>query len=164
MHPDVSKIEALKGMLQNPVFLTAIASFVISQFVKGVVVLVKNFSREKRRSVITAFIWNTGGIPSSHSALVSTIAASSAIYEGFGSVIFVVTLFYAFIIMRDALGVRRSTGLQAKALNELGKTMEEKLNIPWKPVKEVEGHSPLEVVTGALFGVCVSLIFAYFDS
>jgi len=162
--PDVSRIESLKEMFHNPIFITALISFVGSQIIKGLIVFIKDSSTNDKWSVLTAIVWKTGGFPSSHSALVSTLAASSAIFVGFNSTIFIVTLFYAFIIMRDALGVRRSTGLQAKSLNELGKKLEEKLDFKWKPVAEVKGHTPIEVITGAVFGICVSLVYAHFYS
>jgi acid phosphatase family membrane protein YuiD len=63
--------------------------------------------------------------------------------------------------MRDAMGVRRSSGLQARSLNTFGKTIAEKLDIEFKPVKEIHGHKPLEVAVGALLGVFIAAAYAF---
>jgi acid phosphatase family membrane protein YuiD len=63
--------------------------------------------------------------------------------------------------MRDAMGVRRSSGLQARNLNILGRNMEDRLKIEYHPVKEIHGHAPLEVVIGALLGIFIAAAYAY---
>jgi len=155
---ELTKPEYFKALFSNPVFRIALISFLASQFVKGVIVLIKENHKFK---AFTAFAWNTGGIPSSHSALVSSIAGATAIYEGFNSTLFVITLFYAFITLRDALGVRRSAGLQAKSLNELWRKFAEKEGIELKSVKEIEGHNPFEVLCGIVLGVFVAFFYYY---
>jgi acid phosphatase family membrane protein YuiD len=100
-------------------------------------------------------------MPSSHSALVSAMAASVAFLEGLDSNLFVVTLMVALVIIRDALGVRRSSGIQARVLNWLGRQSAEKLKIEFHPVKEILGHSPLEVVVGALLGIIIAAAFHF---
>jgi acid phosphatase family membrane protein YuiD len=74
---------------------------------------------------------------------------------------FVVTLFFALIIMRDAMGVRRSSGLQARALNSLGRQLAEKEGIEYHPVKEVHGHTPMEVIVGALLGLFIAAAYEF---
>ncbi|GHV87657.1 hypothetical protein AGMMS50267_00170 [Spirochaetia bacterium] len=106
-------------------------------------------------------VWRTGGMPSSHSALVSSMSTSAAINEGIGSNLFIVTLFFALIIMRDAVGVRRSSGLQARALNSLGRQLSEDSSVEYHPVKEVHGHTPMEVVLGALLGIFIAAAYAF---
>ncbi len=100
-------------------------------------------------------------MPSSHSALVASLTASIGLAEGIDSNLFIVTMFIAFIIMRDSLGVRRSSGVQGKVLNTLGRSVSEKLRIDFHPVKEVQGHEPLEVVIGSLLGMLISAAFFY---
>jgi acid phosphatase family membrane protein YuiD len=63
--------------------------------------------------------------------------------------------------MRDAMGVRRSSGIQARSLNFLGKNIEERMGIEYHTVKEVQGHTPLEVVIGALLGIFIAAAYAY---
>jgi acid phosphatase family membrane protein YuiD len=100
-------------------------------------------------------------MPSSHAALVSSLTTSIAVKEGIHSNLFAVCLFMALIIMRDAMGVRRSSGIQAKSLNSLGKSMEERMGVEYHAVKEVQGHTPLEVVVGALLGLFIAAAYAF---
>lgn len=101
--------------------------------------------------------WRTGGMPSSHSALVASLATSVGIVEGIGSTIFIVTLALALIVIRDSLGVRRSSGLQARSLNQLGKEISDRLDLPYLPVKEIQGHAPLEVLVGTFLGIFIAV-------
>lgn len=100
-------------------------------------------------------------MPSSHAALVTAMALAVALRDGFGSDLFVVSFFLAMIVIRDAMGVRRSSGLQAKALNVLGKLSAEKMKIEYLPVKEVYGHTPLEVAVGSLLGIFIACAYFY---
>ncbi|MDL2229896.1 divergent PAP2 family protein, partial [Treponema sp. OttesenSCG-928-L16] len=103
----------------------------------------------------------TGGMPSSHSSLVSSLAVSVGIREGIDSDLFIVTLFFAFIIIRDSLGVRRAAGLQGRALNILGRNAAERMGIEYHPVKEIHGHAPLEVVVGIMLGIFIAAAYAF---
>jgi acid phosphatase family membrane protein YuiD len=150
----------IKDLFGNPIFLASIVSFVASQIMKAAIVLSSSKGKKKKETVM-ALVWSTGGMPSSHSALVTSMAAAAGFSEGVGSSIFVVSLFFALVIMRDALGVRRAAGLQAKALNTLGRDMAEQLKIDWQPVKEIQGHTPLEVVVGGLFGIFIASVMYF---
>ena len=103
-------------------------------------------------------IMGAGGMPSSHSAVVAGIATLIGKYEGVNSPIFALAFIVAFIVMYDACGVRRAAGKQAELLNKLietpgltGVQVSEKL-------VEVLGHTPVQVIVGALIGVGVGLI------
>ena len=103
-------------------------------------------------------IMGAGGMPSSHSAVVAGLATLVGKYEGVGSSIFAVAFIPAFIVMYDACGVRRAAGKQAALLNKLVETpgltgvqVSEKL-------VEVLGHTPIQVIVGALIGVIAGLI------
>lgn len=103
-------------------------------------------------------IMGAGGMPSSHSAVVAGIATLIGKYEGVDSPIFALAFIVAFVVMYDACGVRRAAGKQAKLLNKLietpgltGVQVSEKL-------VEVLGHTPVQVIVGALIGVGVGLI------
>ena len=111
--------------------------------------------------MLEVLIWRTGGMPSSHSAMVAALAASIAFNEGLASNLFVITLMFALVIIRDALGVRRSSGVQARVLNWLGRQASEKLKIEYHPVKEVNGHSPLEVAVGVFLGIIIAAAFSF---
>jgi acid phosphatase family membrane protein YuiD len=88
------------------------------------------------------------------------MAASVGFSEGIHSNLFVVSFFFALIVMRDAMGVRRSSGIQARTLNILGKQAADRLDVDFHPVKEVHGHAPLEVVLGSLLGIFIAAAYA----
>jgi len=105
------------------------------------------------------FFWKTGGMPSSHSAAVTSLTTSVGLIEGFNSTLFIITLVFALIVIRDALGVRRAAGSQAKALNTMGKQLQSKLKIPFKMVKEISGHTVPEVSIGIILGFFIAVAF-----
>lgn len=100
--------------------------------------------------------WGAGGMPSSHSAIVTCLATMVGKSEGLTSVSFAISVFFAFIVMYDAAGVRRAVGKQAKVLNDIlmdsNKTAPEKL-------QEMTGHTPIQVLAGAAIGFLVGMIF-----
>jgi acid phosphatase family membrane protein YuiD len=153
-------MESLKTFLENPIFLSSISSWLFAQVIKAAVALLRSH-RSTIREILATVAWRTGGMPSSHAALVSAMAASAAIYEGPGSNLFVISLLFAVIVMRDAMGVRRSSGIQARTLNILGRQLADKALADYHPVKEVHGHAPLEVVVGALLGIFIAAAYAY---
>lgn len=145
-------------LFSNPIFLSAVFSLLTAQFIKSIV----NIFRAKARSfreVIVTFFWKTGGMPSSHSSLAVSITTAIGIVDGVNTSIFILSLFFALVVIRDALGVRRATGHQARALNMLGKELSQRSGIAYKPVKEVLGHNPSEVVVGSLLGFFIALAF-----
>lgn len=155
---DILSEKSLVGFLTNPVFLSALCSLFVTQLVKAIISLFKTKAKNFREVVVTLF-WKTGGMPSSHSALATAIATSIGIIDGINSSLFVLALFFALVVIRDAMGVRRASGLQAKTLNQLGKELHAKYKIPFHPVREVHGHTPAEVAVGILFGVFIGLAF-----
>jgi acid phosphatase family membrane protein YuiD len=151
---------SLKAFFENPIFLASVSSWFMAQLIKAVIILL-NSRKRTPREVLETIAWRTGGMPSSHAALVSSMATSVAFREGVGSNLFAVSFWVALIVMRDSMGVRRSTGLQARTLNLLGRSTADKLDIDYHPVKEVHGHAPLEVAVGALLGVFMAAAYAY---
>ena len=104
-------------------------------------------------------IIGAGGMPSSHSAIVITLATLIGKNLGVDSPIFAVTLIFAFIVMYDACGVRRAAGKQAKVLNEIVNTRGlSNLQVQEK-LQEALGHTPIQVFVGALIGLIAGLIF-----
>ena len=102
----------------------------------------------------------SGGMPSSHSSTVCALATATAIQYGSESFAFAIAVIMAIIVMHDAMGVRRETGIQARVLNEmmaLFKEMGTKMSAEDK-LKEFVGHTPLQVWMGALLGIIVGLI------
>ena len=102
-------------------------------------------------------------MPSSHAALVFSLVACLGVNNGPTSDIFLFSLVVAVITARDALGVRRSSGLQAKTLNTLGiKFAEENPSFKFKPIKEIQGHTPSQVIAGSILGTAIGLCFSSF--
>lgn len=99
-------------------------------------------------------------MPSSHSALVSSVTTAIAFKNGIASDLFVFSCCFTLIVVRDAMGVRRSSGQQAKALNDLGTKISERTKIQFKPVKEIQGHKPVEVFAGLLLGFFIGVAFS----
>ena len=104
-------------------------------------------------------ILGAGGMPSSHSAVVTSLATMIGKTQGITSPIFALSVIFAFIVMYDAAGVRRAAGKQAKLLNKLIETPGlSNIQVQEKLV-EVLGHTPTQVFVGALIGIVVGLIF-----
>lgn len=104
-------------------------------------------------------ILGAGGMPSSHSAVVTSLATMIGKSQGINSPIFALSVIFAFIVMYDAAGVRRAAGKQAKLLNKLIETPGlSNIQVQEKLV-EVLGHTPTQVFVGALIGIVVGLIF-----
>jgi len=152
--------EPVRIFFENPILLSGFTSWFLAQLIKAIIVLLRGKKR-KGSEILATVAWSTGGMPSSHASLVSSMAASVAFLEGINSNLFIVVSFFALIFMRDAMGVRRSSGLQAKNLNTLSRFLAEKFGEEYHPVKEVHGHTPLEVLVGALLGVFIAAAYTY---
>lgn len=149
----------LHEFLTNPVFLSGIFSWFVAQFIKAFIKLISG----KVRSFAELFelmFWRTGGMPSSHSALVCSLFTSIGFKNGFGSDIFCLSFAFAAVVIRDALGVRRASGIQAKSINRMGEQLSDKKIIHFNPVKEINGHEPLEVVMGCFLGIFIGTAFS----
>ncbi|WP_018112238.1 divergent PAP2 family protein [Thermus igniterrae] len=144
-------------LLANQVFWTALLANLLAQTLKLFIyyVLEGRFQWER--------FLETGGMPSSHSATVSALAIGVGLQEGFGSTLFAVAAVFALIVMYDATGIRRAAGLHAQLLNQLVQELQkvlEKGPAP-EPLKELLGHTYLEVLVGALLGAAVALLSFY---
>lgn len=154
----IVKTKLLKLCL-NPVFLACVFSWFSAQFIKTIINL--GFRRIHTISeLLEMLIWKTGGFPSSHTALVTSLCTSVAFRNGLDSDIFMLSACLMMITIRDALGVRRANGIHARKINEMGRELNEKQIIEYKPIKEVLGHNPMEVVVGALLGFFIGLAFS----
>lgn len=146
-------------LITNPIFLSAVFSWIISQLVKTIITLITHPIRSVKE-LVELLLWKTGGMPSSHSALVASISTSIGFRNGITSDLFIFSCCFALVVIRDAVGVRRSSGLQAKALNELGQRVSTKIKYQFKPVKEIQGHRPMEVLVGILLGFFIGVAFS----
>ena len=152
--------EQFRLFLINPIFLSCVFSWLGAQFLKTAINLI--YGRiHSVSNLLENMIWRTGGMPSSHSALVSSLCTTIAFRNGLNSDIFVFSLCFFLVTIRDAFGVRHSSGIQAKKFNEIGAELENnKVISEYKKIKEVNGHTPMEVLCGCFLGFFIGLAFS----
>ncbi len=150
-------MDYIKGIFTNYVFICAVIGWFLAQAIKCVRYVVKN------KKFDFAVLMSSGGMPSSHSSTVCAVVAATAKLCGTGSPEFALAFILAFIVMYDAAGVRRAAGEQAKVLNriadELSKGDTHYLD---KDLKEFIGHTPFQVIMGALLGILISVVIPVF--
>jgi len=140
----------------SPILLSAVIAWAIAQFLK---ILIAIFQQKKFDFKL---MWASGGMPSSHSATVCAMTACCAYLEGFSSNAFAIACVFAFVVMYDAMGVRRAVGEQAKALNQIILDIANSKPFAFENgLKVVMGHTPLQVLFGALLGILVGCLFPW---
>ena len=153
--------DQVKKFLSNPVLLACISRWFCAQFIKTVISIL--YGRiHSLYELVENLIWKTGGLPSSHSALVASLSTTVGFRNGISSDIFILSLCFFMVTIRDAVGVRRSNGIQAQKINEIGRLLNKKDIIDYKPIREVNGHTPMEVTIGCLLGFFIGLAFSLF--
>ncbi|PIQ26006.1 divergent PAP2 family protein [bacterium (Candidatus Blackallbacteria) CG17_big_fil_post_rev_8_21_14_2_50_48_46] len=128
-------------------------AMLFAQFLKLFTSLLQN-----RKLNLMRFV-ESGGMPSSHTAFVVCLSCSIGIVDGWQSSTFAIAVTFALIVMYDATGVRRAAGLQARVLNQIIDELEKGHMIQDKRLKELLGHTPKEVLAGAVLGLLVAFVF-----
>lgn len=128
-----------------------IITWFVVQSLKVIIELIKNKKLNVRR------MWGSGGMPSSHSALMTSFATIIGITEGVESPLFAFSVIMTSIVMYDAAGVRRAAGKQARVLNQIIESEGKDINIQEKLI-ELLGHTPVEVFAGAIIGIMIAII------
>ena len=134
------------------IILSAISANSLAQVYKFVVhyIVHKQFNFKR--------LFQTGGMPSSHSAFMMAMATSTGLITGFNSVEFAIALTVSIVVMYDAAGLRRAVGRQASVLNQIvAEIFSEHPDLSSQKFKELLGHTPVEVFIGALLGVTVAI-------
>lgn len=134
----------------NPPLALALLAMMTAQGFKFLRTLVR-----RNRPDFTRLI-GTGGMPSAHSASVTALAVAVGLSEGWGSSVFGLAAFFALITMYDATGIRRAAGRQARILNQLAEGLREHHKLDLERLAELLGHTPLEVLVGALYGAVLA--------
>jgi uncharacterized protein len=143
----VSSLSPLAQALQNDVLAISLLAGFTAQGLKLVFTFFQTGKLDLRVLV------QAGGMPSSHSALVTALATGVGIKRGFDSVEFAIASIMAFIVMYDAAGVRQAAGKQARILNKMIEDLfTEKPQYAEKRLKELLGHTPVQVIAGAVLG------------
>ena len=137
------------AFLDNSVLFWSLLSCLLAQFFK---ILFNFFATGKIKFGI---MFETGGMPSSHSALITGAASGIGFQLGFDSPLFALAIAVSLIVMYDASGVRKSAGLQAKEINKLSKKLDPKSEVD---LKETLGHTKSEVIVGSLLGPLITLL------
>ncbi len=144
-------MDYLNELIHNYVLMASGISWISAQIVKTIIDLLINKELNFERLV------GSGGMPSCHSATVCALAVASALEYGLGSGVFAVAAIFAIVVMYDARGVRRETGTQAVIINQImdyfNSEHPEKIEFNTENLKELIGHTPLQVLIGALFGI-----------
>lgn len=144
----------LVQILTNRILLVGLASWFLAQVFK----MISNFLLTKKFSIERLF--GDGGMPSGHTATVVSVATATGLYEGFDSAYFAVAAILAIIVMHDATNVRYQAGKQAALLNVMAETFEKitGADLPnEEKLKELLGHTPLQVAAGFILGVCTAI-------
>lgn len=144
-------------LITNPYLLTGVSSWFIAQVLKTIIHLFINKKLDLGRLI------GDGGMPSGHSATVTSMAVMIGLVHGTDSVEFAISAILAIIVCHDATGVRRETEKQAVLINELVSAFSDlsKKKLPEVKLKEFVGHTPIQVMAGILVGI-VNAVVMYF--
>ena len=143
----------LNDLLGNRVLWAAVAGWLVAQGIKVVLALILT------RKFEPSYIFASGGMPSSHSALVVGLATGVARVDGLGSVYFALAAVFAGVVMYDAAGVRRAGSKQARILNLMMDDFFNERGLDVHRLGELIGHTPVEVFVGAALGILLGLLF-----
>ncbi len=143
-----------EALLRNQLLWTAIAASTSAQVIKVLLILVFERKWQPLR------VLETGGMPSSHTASVAALSTACGLEFGFDSPFFALSAIFGMIVMYDATGIRRASGMQAELLNDLVAELRQLLTEGFapKPLKELLGHTYLEVFVGLLLGILVATL------
>ncbi len=144
----------LESLLSNRALVAPVLAWAIAQFIK--------FGAELlfRRRLNPRMLVSSGGMPSAHTALVVGLSAAVGRLEGPTSTSFAISVVFAAIVMYDAAGVRRAVGIQARILNQMLEEYFAEQRISEQRLRELVGHTPVQVLAGALLGIVTAWLLA----
>lgn len=142
----------IQAIFQNYVLMSAIIAWSVAQLIK----LPLDYLFSKRWN--WALLISVGGMPSSHSALVTATATGVGLYAGFNSPVFALAVALAMVVIYDATGIRRQAGIHAQTINLLVEELLQGHMAPEKQLREVLGHTPLEALGGVILGLIVPVL------
>ena len=137
---------------QNKIFVATVLAWLAAQAIKVITGAIS-----QRKFDFRWFI-GTGGMPSSHVAGASCLAAAMGFEYGFNGPYFALAAAFAIVVMFDAQGVRRATGKQARILNKITEDIYWKGKVPEGRLRELVGHTPVEVIAGFVLGVSIAIL------
>ncbi len=140
------------SLLDNRILLASFLAWAVAQVSKTFIDLI-----QQRRLILSRLV-SSGGMPSSHSALVTGLATATGRVSGVSSASFAIAVVVASIVMYDAAGVRRAVSIQARILNQMIEELFEGKPLAEKRLRELIGHTPVQVFVGALLGICIGIL------
>jgi acid phosphatase family membrane protein YuiD len=142
-------------LITNNALIAPLVSWAVAQLLKMFVMLLQ------KKQLNFRYLVSSGGMPSSHSAVVTSLATAVAFIDGFGSVTFGISVILAVIVMRDASGVRQSVGQQAAILKRLLKEIGERqpVKVLGRDFQVLAGHTPVQVIVGGLLGIGITCLW-----
>lgn len=145
----------LYEIITNEVLLIAVSAWLVAQLAKTLVALLQGNGWNLR------YLFSSGGMPSAHSAVVTALAASVGMIQGFGSAVFSIAVILALIVMYDAAGVRQAVSQQSIVLNRIIREL--RLKPPMTrleaDLRELIGHTPFQVIVGAALGIAIAWLW-----
>ncbi len=144
----------VEQFFSNKIIGVSALAWFIAQLIKILIELART------RSLNMKLLTSSGGMPSSHSSFVCSMATSIGITQGFDSTLFAIAFIFCMVVMYDAAGVRRAAGQQAAVINDIADVMNNfgfEMN---EDLKELLGHTPIQVAAGAVLGISLS-VFMY---
>lgn len=147
----------LSDLISNPFLIASLSSWLVAQILKMIIHAIINKKLDIER------LFGDGGMPSGHSATVTSLAMMTGLVCGTGSFEFAAAAILAIIVCHDAMGVRLETGKQAVILNEISKSFEilTKQELPEVKLKEFVGHTPTQVMVGIVIGIANAFVVYY---
>jgi len=145
----------LGDFFKSPVFWSGFTAYMVASLLK----MAGNLRKTGR--IDFQYLTALGGMPSAHSAMVSGLATSVGLIEGFGSTLFVVSFAFAVVVMFDASTVRRATGLQARLLNQIVDEVFQNHHFSAHKLIEILGHTRLEVFAGMSVGILIGTLVTH---
>lgn len=141
-------------LLQNRTLFVSISASLVAQFLKLLIEYIRS------RKINFRVLLETGGMPSSHSSFVTALATCVGQIKGWDSPEFAIATVFAIIVMYDATGVRRAAGKQARILNKIvDELFQEHPVFNEKRLKELLGHTPIQVIGGCFLGILLATLF-----
>ena len=150
-------MQAIQDLFSNRVLLSGLIGWGAAQVLKTIIYALMHHTLDLTR------IFGDGGMPSGHSATVSSLATAAALVYGLGSFEFAMAFIFAIVVCKDAMGVRLETGRQAVIINDIVEAFNSLASekLPEAKLKEFVGHTPLQVIAGILLGVANTFIMYY---
>ena len=147
-------MSVLLEILSNRIVQGGFLAWAIAQALKVILTLIISKKFDSTR------MWGSGGMPSSHSSTTCALMMMIGFSEGFDSAVFALAFAFSAIVMYDAAGVRRSTGKNAAVLNRLIDDLYKDGSFDEEHLKELVGHTPIQVLAGAVLGIIIGTLMA----